>query len=125
MVHQCGSEGKALKRKSVNTGFFFILHCADGRFGKRDVVLSDLLSHHTFQTWRDKRWYVLAFVLSFKAEKVQLKPNISPNIGTGADTYGTKCHQATFTLVLRSKVLPQIYIFNSNSTIVVPSPPKT
>lgn len=39
MVHQCGSEGKALKRKSssVNTGLV-ILHCADGRFGKKDVV---------------------------------------------------------------------------------------
>lgn len=36
MVHQCGSEGKALeKSSSVNTGFVF---CADGRFGKNDVV---------------------------------------------------------------------------------------
>lgn len=39
MVHQCGSEGKALERKSssVNTGFC-ISCCADGRFGKKDVV---------------------------------------------------------------------------------------
>lgn len=39
MVHQCGSKGKALERKSssVNTGFLF-LRCADGRFGKKDVV---------------------------------------------------------------------------------------
>lgn len=48
MVHQCGSEGKALKRKSssVNTGFVFYIVLMAG-LAKKGCCVSDLLLHHS------------------------------------------------------------------------------